>query len=192
MSYETFLMKIGYCRVSSNDQTLTLQQDALKKAGCEKIFSDTASGASSSRPGLDQCLDQLRKGDTLVVWRLDRLGRSLKHLLTLVEDFSTKGIGFVSLTEAIDTTTSGGKLVFSIFGAIAEFERQIIRERTNAGLAAARARGRRGGRKEQHNSKKISTAVKLADTSPDTIADICKHLGISRSTYYRRRADLNK
>ncbi len=190
MSYETFLMIIGYCRVSSNDQTLNLQKDALKKAGCEKIFSDTASGASSSRPGLDQCLDQLRKGDTLVVWRLDRLGRSLKHLLTLVEDFSTKGIGFVSLTEAIDTTTSGGKLVFSIFGAIAEFERQIIRERTNAGLAAARARGKKGGRKEQHNSKKISTAVKLADTSPDTIADICKHLGISRSTYYRRRADL--
>jgi len=192
MSYETFFMKIGYCRISSNDQTLNLQKDALKKARCEKIFSDTASGASSSRPGLDQCLDQLRKGDTLVVWRLDRLGRSLKHLLTLVEDFSTKGIGFVSLTEAIDTTTSGGKLVFSIFGAIAEFERQIIRERTNAGLTAARARGRRGGRKEQHNSKKISTAVKLADTSPDTIADICKHLGISRSTYYRRRADLNK
>ncbi len=192
MSYETFFMKIGYCRVSSNDQTLNLQKDALKKAGCEKIFSDTASGASSSRPGLDQCLDQLRKGDTLVVWRLDRLGRSLKHLLTLVEDFSTKGIGFVSLTEAIDTTTSGGKLVFSIFGAIAEFERQIIRERTNAGLAAARARGKKGGRKEQHNSKKISTAVKLADTLPDTIADICKHLGISRSTYYRRRADLLK
>ena len=193
-------MKIGYCRVSSNDQTLNLQKDALKKAGCEKIFSDTASGASSSRPGLDLCLDQLRKGDTLVVWRLDRLGRSLKHLLTLVEDFSTKGIGFVSLTEAIDTTTSGGKLVFSIFGAndwssrlrFAEFERQIIKERTNAGLTAARARGRRGGRKEQHNSKKISTAVKLADTSPDTIADICKHLGISRSTYYRRRAVLLK
>ena len=192
MSCETFLMKIGYCRVSSNDQTLNLQKDALKKAGCEKIFSDTGSGASSSRPGLDQCLDQLRKGDTLVVWRLDRLGRSLKHLLTLVEDFSNRGIEFVSLTEAIDTTTSGGKLVFSIFGAIAEFERQIIKERTNAGLASARARGRKGGRKEQHNSKKISTAVKLADTSPDTIADICKHLGISRSTYYRRRADLLK
>jgi DNA invertase Pin-like site-specific DNA recombinase len=107
MSCETFLMKIGYCRVSSNDQTLNLQKDALKKAGCEKIFSDTGSGASSSRPGLDQCLDQLRKGDTLVVWRLDRLGRSLKHLLTLVEDFSNRGIEFVSLTEAIDTTTSG-------------------------------------------------------------------------------------
>ncbi|MBD1835266.1 recombinase family protein [Cyanobacteria bacterium FACHB-472] len=179
--------KIGYCRVSSNDQTLNLQKNALKKAGCEKIFSDTVSGAKESRPGLDQCLDQLRPGDTLVVWRLDRLGRSLKHLLTLVEDFSARGIGFISLTEAIDTTTSGGKLVFSIFGAIAEFERQIIRERTNAGLAAARARGRKGGRKEQHNSKKIVTAVKLADTSPDTISEICKQLGISRSTYYRRR-----
>jgi DNA invertase Pin-like site-specific DNA recombinase len=180
-------MKIGYCRVSSNDQTLNLQKDALKKAGCKKIFSDTVSGAKESRAGLDQCLDQLRPGDTLVVWRLDRLGRSLKHLLTLVEDFSARGIGFISLTEAIDTTTSGGKLVFSIFGAIAEFERQIIRERTNAGLAAARARGRKGGRKEQHNSKKIVTAVKLADTSPDTISEICKQLGISRSTYYRRR-----
>ena len=112
-------MKIGYCRVSSNDQTLNLQKDALKEAGCKKIFSDTASGASSSRPGLKQCLDQLRKGDTLVVWRLDRLGRSLKHLLELVEDFNEEEIGFVSLTEAIDTTTSGGKLVFSIFGAIA-------------------------------------------------------------------------
>ena len=190
MSYETFLMKIGYCRISSNDQTLTLQQDALKKAGCEKIFSDTASGASSSRPGLDQCLDQLRKGDTLVVWRLDRLGRSLKHLLTLVEDFSTKGIGFVSLTEAIDTTTSGGKLVFSIFGAIAEFERQIIRERTFAGLAAARARGRKGGRKEKHSDKKILTAIKLADDSPETIEEICHSLGISKATYYRRRMNL--
>ncbi len=187
MSYEIFLMKIGYCRVSSNDQTLDLQKDALKKSGCEKIFSDTVSGAKESRPGLDQCLDHLRKGDTLIVWRLDRLGRSLKHLLTLVEDFGTRGIGFVSLTESIDTTTSGGKLVFSIFGAIAEFERQIIRERTFAGLAAARARGRKGGRREQHHSKKIATAVKLADTSPDTIADICKQLGISRSTYYRRR-----
>jgi DNA invertase Pin-like site-specific DNA recombinase len=187
MSYEIFLMKIGYCRVSSNDQTLDLQKDALKKSGCEKIFSDTVSGAKEFRPGLDQCLDHLRKGDTLIVWRLDRLGRSLKHLLTLVEDFGTRGIGFVSLTESIDTTTSGGKLVFSIFGAIAEFERQIIRERTFAGLAAARARGRKGGRREQHHSKKIATAVKLADTSPDTIADICKQLGISRSTYYRRR-----
>ena len=153
MSYETFLIKIGYCRVSFNDQNLNLQQDALKKARCEKIFSDTVSGAKESRPGLVQCLDQLRKGDTLVVWGLNRLGRSLKHLLGLVEDFNDKKIGFVSLTEAIDTTTSGGKLVFSIFGAIAEFEREIIKERTNAGLAAARGRGRKGGRKEQHNSK---------------------------------------
>ena len=191
-------MKIGYCRVSSNDQTLNLQKDALKKAGCEKIFSDTVSRAKESRPGLDQCLDQLREDDILVVWRLDRLGRSLKHLLTLVEDFSNRGIGFVSLTEAIDTTTSGGKLVFSIFGAndwssclrFAKFKRQILQERTFAGLAPARVRGRKGGRKKQHNSKKISTAVKLADTSLNTIADICKHLGISRSTYYRRRTQL--
>ncbi|MBD2044088.1 recombinase family protein [Coleofasciculus sp. FACHB-64] len=183
-------MKIGYCRVSSNDQTLNLQKDALKKAGCEKIFSDTVSGAKESRPGLDKCLDQLREGDTLIVWRLDRLGRSLKHLLTLVENFSTRGIGFVSLTEAIDTTSSGGRLVFSIFGAIAEFERQIIRERTNAGLTAARSRGKKGGRREQHSDKKILTAIKLADDSPDTIEEICRSLGISKATYYRRRMNL--
>jgi DNA invertase Pin-like site-specific DNA recombinase len=183
-------MKMGYCRVSSADQILDLQKDALKQAGCQKIFTDTASGASSSRPGLDQCLDQLRSGDTLVVWRLDRLGRSLKHLLTLVEDFSTRGIGFVSLTESIDTTTSGGKLVFSIFGAIAEFERQIIRERTNAGLTAARSRGKKGGRREQHSDRKILSAIKLADDSPDTIQEICRSLGISKATYYRRRMNL--
>ena len=177
--------------MSSNDQTLNLQKDALKKAGCEKIFSDTVSGAKESRPGLDKCLDQLREGDTLIVWRLDRLGRSLKHLLTLVEDFSTRGIGFVSLTEAIDTTSSGGRLVFSIFGAndwssrlrFAEFERRIIQERTFAGLAAARARGRKGGRKEKHSDKKILTAIKLADDSPKTIEEICQSLGISKATY---------
>lgn len=179
-------MKIGYCRISSADQSLDLQTDALKAAGCEKLYSDTASGAKSSRPGLDRALDQLRPGDILVVWRLDRLGRSLKHLLSVVEDLNARGIGFMSLTESIDTTTSSGKLIFSIFGAIAEFERQIIRERTNAGLAAARARGRKGGRKIQHSDKKIAAARHLADTSPETIADICKSLGISRSTYYRR------
>jgi len=176
----------GYARVSSLDQSLDLQKDALDKAGCERIFEDKVSGARDSRPGLDAVLDHLRSGDTLVVWRLDRLGRSLKHLIATVEQLKASGIGFKSLTESIDTTTSGGKLVFSIFGALAEFEREIIRERTNAGLAAARARGRKGGRRIAHSERKIATAQKLADTSNDTIAQICESLGISRSTYYRR------
>jgi DNA invertase Pin-like site-specific DNA recombinase len=135
-------MLIGYARVSTLDQHLHLQEDALKKAGCERIFTDTASGAKSERPGLSQVLDALRSGDTLVVWKLDRLGRSLKHLVETVQALSEKEVGFRSLQESIDTTTSGGKLIFHIFAALAEFERDIIRERTNAGLAAARARGR--------------------------------------------------
>src|SRR5919201_955449 len=139
-------MNIGYARVSTQDQTLDLQKDALTKAGCERLFSDTASGASTERKGLEQALGQLREGDTLVVWRLDRLGRSLPHLIETVTALEQRGIGFRSLTESIDTTTSGGKLIFHIFGALAEFERNLIRERTLAGLAAARARGRSGGR----------------------------------------------
>jgi DNA invertase Pin-like site-specific DNA recombinase len=180
------LRKIGYCRVSRVEQSLNLQKDALEAAGCEKIFTDSASGAKETRPGLEQALSHLRAGDTLVVWRLDRLGRSLKHLISVVEDLNNKGIHFASITEQIDTTTSGGKLIFHIFGAIAEFERNIIRERTAAGLAAARARGRKGGRKIEHSDKKLEQAARLAESSSDTVADICKSLGISRATYYRR------
>src|SRR4051794_29305247 len=139
-------MLIGYARLSTQDQTLALQQDALNQAGCDQIFTDTASGASAERTGLAQAISHCREGDTLVVWRLDRLGRSLRHLIETITALHTKGIGFKSITEAIDTTTSGGKLIFHIFGALAEFERDIIRERTQAGLSAARARGRRGGR----------------------------------------------
>src|SRR5437588_2698376 len=139
-------MLIGYARVSTQDQTLDLQQDALEKIGCSKIFTDTASGAKAERQGLDEALAYVREGDTLVVWKLDRLGRSLQHLIETITKLNNRKIGFKSITENIDTTTSGGKLVFHIFGALAEFERDIIRERTNAGLAAARARGRRGGR----------------------------------------------
>ena len=179
-------MKIGYARVSRDEQTLDLQTDALEKAGCERIFTDKASGAKESRPGLDKALEHLRPGDTLVVWRLDRLGRSLKHLIGLVEDLNAKGVGFASLTESIDTTTSNGKLVFHIFCSLAEFERNVIRERTMAGLAAARVRGRKGGRKQTITEKKIAQAAKLAETSTDSVADICKSLGISRSTYYKR------
>lgn len=139
-------MRIGYARISTPEQKLLLQTDALTKAGCERSFSDVASGAKDDRPGLRAALGYLRPGDILVVWKLDRLGRSLKHLLEAVNALHERGIGFLSLQENIDTTTSGGKLVFHIFGALAEFERDLIRERTQAGLRAAWARGRKGGR----------------------------------------------
>src|SRR5919199_1111952 len=137
-------MLIGYARVSTDDQTLDLQRDALTKAGCDRILTDTMSGATADRPGLTQSLAYARPGDTLVVWRLDRLGRSLRHLIETVTGLEQRGIGFKSLTEAIDTTSPGGKLVFHLFGALAEFERDLLRARTQAGLTAARARGRRG------------------------------------------------
>jgi len=141
-------MRIGHARVSTPEQNLDLQRDALKRAGCSKIFGDTASGGKAQRPGLDRVHDTLRSGDVLAVWRLDRLGRSLKHLIDLMGELEGQGIGFQSVTESINTTTPGGKQVLHIFGALAEFERNLIRERTYAGLAAARAPGRRGGRKK--------------------------------------------
>src|SRR5918995_2311457 len=136
---------LGYARVSTTDQQPQLQVDALERAGCYRVFTETASGARADRPILEQLLDQLRPGDTLVVWKLDRLGRSLRHLVETISELADRGIGFRSLQEAIDTTTPGGKLVFHVFAALAEFERDLIRERTSAGLAAARARGRPGG-----------------------------------------------
>src|SRR5438067_11357133 len=139
-------MSVGYARVSTHDQTLNLQQDALEKIGCTKIFTDIISGAKAERKGLQEAIDYVREGDTLVVWRLDRLGRSLKHLIDTITTLNNRKIGFKSITENIDTTTSGGKLIFHIFGALAEFERDVIKERTKAGLQAARARGRLGGR----------------------------------------------
>src|SRR5213082_3897559 len=181
-------MNIGYARVSTQDQTLNLQKDALEKLGCNKIFTDTASGAKAERKGLAEALDYVREGDTLVVWRLDRLGRSLKHLIETITELNNRKIGFKSITENIDTTTSSGKLVFHIFGALAEFERDIIRERTNAGLQAARARGRLGGRpkaKTLNTSKKVAMAQSLYDNKNNTIDEICKTLDISRSTLYR-------
>src|SRR3954467_6289532 len=149
-------MLIGYARVSTLDQTLALQQDALTVAGCEQLYTDTISGSVTDRPGLSQALAHLRPGDTLVVWRLDRLGRSLSHLIETVRKLQELGIGFRSLQEQIDTTTSGGKLVFHVFGALAEFERDLIRERTHAGLAAARARGRLFGRPKVLSLRKIT------------------------------------
>jgi DNA invertase Pin-like site-specific DNA recombinase len=178
-------MLIGYARVSTHDQTLNLQQDALEKAGCNKIFTDTISGAKTERPGWEQALAYVRPGDTLVVWRLDRLGRSLKHLIETITTLHDREIGFKSITENIDTTTSGGKLVFHIFGALAEFERDIIRERTQAGLQAARARGKRGGRPKALNPKKQAMAQALYEDKNNAVADICKMLNISRATLYR-------
>src|SRR5206468_7434064 len=181
-------MLIGYARVSTQDQTLNLQKDALEKIGCSNIFTDTASGAKAERKGLEEALDYVRKGDTLVVWRLDRLGRSLKHLIETITRLNNREIGFKSITENIDTTTSGGKLVFHIFGALAEFERDIISERTNAGLSAARARGRLGGRpkaKMLDTPKKVALAQSLYENRNNTIDEICKTLNVSRATLYR-------
>src|SRR2546425_7609991 len=178
-------MLIGYARVSTQDQTINLQQDALEKIGCTKIFTDTASGAKTERKGLEEALAYVREGDTLVVWRLDRLGRSLKHLIETITELNNRKIGFKSLTENIDTTTSGGKLIFHIFGALAEFERDIIRERTLAGLQAARARGRRGGRPKALTTKTVQMALQLYNDKTNAISDICKTLNISRATLYR-------
>ena len=178
-------MLIGYARVSTHEQTLALQQDALTKAGCTKIFTDTASDAKTERIGLEEALNYVRKGDTLVVWRLDRLGRSLPHLITTMTNLEERGIGFKSLTENIDTTTSGGKLIFHIFGALAEFERNLIREPTQAGLVAARARGRIGGRPHGLTSQQGRIGQALYDDPKNSIAEICRTLKISKATLYR-------
>jgi DNA invertase Pin-like site-specific DNA recombinase len=178
-------MLIGCARVSTLDQTLALQQDALQAAGCEHISTDTASGSLAERPGLTQALSHLRAGDTLVVWRLDRLGRSLAHLIDTIRELQERGIGFRSLQEQIDTTTSGGKLVFHVFGALAEFERDLIRERTHAGLAAARARGRLFGRPRALRPQQVKQLQTLAKDERNTVREICQTLGISRATFYR-------
>src|SRR5437763_7679322 len=181
-------MLIGYARVSTSDQTLNLQRDALEKIGCSKIFTDTISGATTERQGLDEALDYVREGDTLVVWRLDRLGRSLKHLIATITTLNNRKIGFRSITENIDTTTSGGKLVVHIFGALAEFERDIITDRAKAGLHAARVRGRLGGRpkaKMLDNPKKVALAQSLYENEDNTIDEICRTLNVSRATLYR-------
>jgi DNA invertase Pin-like site-specific DNA recombinase len=175
----------GYARVSTHDQTLNLQKDALTKATCSKIFTDTVSGAKTERKGLAEALNFVRAGDTLVIWRLDRLGRSLRDLIATMTMLEGRGIGFKSLTENIDTTTSGGKLIFHIFGALAEFERNLIRERTTAGLMAARAKGRTGGRPKVLTGKKLSIAQDLYNNRRNFIAEICRTLKVSRPTLYR-------
>ena len=177
-------MLIGYARVSTDDQNLDLQRDALQAAGCERVFEDMVSGARADRTGLVTLMSMLRAGDTVVIWRLDRLGRSLKNLIELVERLDAAKVGLRSLQENIDTTSSGGKLVFHLFGALAEFERTLIRERTQAGLVAARARGRMGGRPRRLDPVKLALAVKLHRERNHTVEEICKMMGISKSTLY--------
>ncbi len=178
-------MKIGYARISTADQNLDLQTDALEKVGCEKIFHDTASGAKGERKGLADAVEFAREGDILIVWKLDRLGRSLKHLIETVNRLYEKGVGFASVQESIDTTTSGGKLIFHVFGALAEFERELIRERTNAGLKAARARGRKGGRKEKLTPRQVEMARAMVNDPSISIGAICETFKISKPTLYR-------
>jgi DNA invertase Pin-like site-specific DNA recombinase len=180
---------VGYARVSTNGQELRLQTDALQKAGVPKklIFIDKVCGAKSERPGLDECLGQLREGDTLIVWRLDRLGRSVRHLIDLVEDLRQRKVGFKSICDgAINTTSASGELIFHIFTALAQFERRLIQERTRAGLESARARGRLGGRKPMPvNDPRVQTAKRMHADKTMPIVDICKTLRISRPTLYR-------
>ena len=178
-------MKIGYARVSTVDQNLDLQIDALTAAGCKKMFSDTASGAKDERKGLLEAIEYARAGDILVVWKLDRLGRSLKHLIETVNKLHAKEVGFASVQEQIDTTTPGGKLVFHVFGALAEFERELIRERTNAGLKAARARGKQGGRPQKLSAKQIEMARTMMRDPNISVDSICQTLKISKPTLYR-------
>jgi DNA invertase Pin-like site-specific DNA recombinase len=176
---------LGYARVSTTDQQPRLQVDALDRAGCYRVFTETASGAAADRPVLEQVLDQLRPGDTLVVWKLDRLGRSLRHLVETVTGLAERGVGFHSLQEQVDTTTPGGRLVFHVFAALAEFERDLVRERTSAGLAAARPRGRRGGRPSALTAHKLRVAQDMYASGQYTVAAIAKTLGVSRASIYR-------
>jgi DNA invertase Pin-like site-specific DNA recombinase len=184
-------MKIGYARVSTEDQDTRLQLDALKREGCKRIYEEKASGSKVDRPELQKLLDAAREGDVVIVWKLDRLGRSLKDLITIVSGLKEKGIGFRSLTETIDTTSSGGRLIFHIFASLAEFERSIISDRTKAGLAAARARGRKGGRKPKLNDGDIARIKTLAEARKTdgmyehTLADIARSYRVSPMTLWR-------
>jgi DNA invertase Pin-like site-specific DNA recombinase len=182
-------VKIGYARVSIEEQNLGLQRDALERAGVARVFEDHAGSASKYRPGLDSTLAMLGPGDALVVWKLDRLGRSVKHLINLVHDLGERGIELVSLSENIDTTTPGGRLVFHMMGALAEFERSLIVERTKAGMASARSRGRHLGRSPSLNPFKIEHARMLIDSGA-SVSDTARTLNVGRSTLYRAlRAD---
>jgi DNA invertase Pin-like site-specific DNA recombinase len=178
-------MRIGYARVSTEDQTLDLQRDALKRAKCRQVYEEQATGKNIARPQLEACLKSLREGDTLVVWRLDRLGRNLADLVGLVAQFEQRKINFESLTEKIETVSPAGRLIFHVFAALAEFERNLIRERTVAGLNAARARGRNGGRPAKLSAKEIKTIRALLKTADIPVAEIAARFGVARSTLYR-------
>lgn len=181
-------MRIGYARVSTKDQNLALQEDALSNAGCEKVFKEIASGANTARPVLDDLLSRLREGDVLVIWKLDRLGRSLQHLVALTNELLERNIGLISLNDPIDTTTPQGRLVFNMFAALAEFERDLIRERTQAGLKAARARGRRGGRPPGLSKEARATAMAAETLYKEgrlSVQAICDQLDISKPTLYK-------
>ncbi len=178
-------MLIGYARVSTDDQNLNLQHDALKNAGCEKIFDDQITGSKIQRPGLEAILEFARTGDVIVVWRLDRLSRSLKDLIEVVALLDSKKIGLRSLHESIDTSSSSGKLIFHIFGALAEFERNLIRERTHAGLVAARARGKKGGRPKKLSPDKRKLAIQLYQSKQHSIKQMCELLDVSKPTLYK-------
>jgi DNA invertase Pin-like site-specific DNA recombinase len=179
------MANIGYMRISTSDQDMRMQRDALEEVRCDKIFEDISSGAQAERLGLVQCMEYLREGDTLIVWRLDRLGRSLKDLIAKVSELEERKIGFRSITESIDTTTAGGKLVFHIFGAMAEFERNLISERTKAGLEAARKRGRKGGRKRKLTDRQVEAMKKLYDGKEHSLQEIGDMFGVSKGTVYK-------
>lgn len=185
-------MIIGYARVSTQDQNPEYQVDALKKAGCEQVFQEKFTGTLRERPELSQCLRMLRQGDVLVVWKLDRLARSLKDLVEIVQDLHDRNAGFKSLTESIDTTSSGGRLVFHIFGALAEFEHDLIRERTIAGLQAARARGRKGGRKPSMSNSDVRKAIAMLSHPKITKREVAKHFGVCRTTLNSSLARVNE
>ncbi len=177
-------MKIGYARISTDDQTAKLQQDALKAAGCEKIVTETVSGSSKKRPKFDKLMSSLSEGDTLIVWRLDRAGRSIRHLLEMVDHLKSRGVAFQSLNETIDTTTANGEMIFHIFAALTQFERSLLIERTNAGLDAARKRGVKLGRKPKLTAAQIKHAKKLIE-SGERVSSVAQSLGVSRATLYR-------
>lgn len=180
-----YAMLIGYARISTDDQNLQPQLDALEAAGCDRVFQDQMSGVTAQRPGLEEAIEFARQGDLLVIWRLDRLGRSLKNLIQLVTELEDRGVGLKSLHESIDTSSSSGKLVFHMFGALAEFERNLIIERTNAGLSAARARGRVGGRPPALTKEEQKTVVAMYKSKQHTIKDICSMANISKPTLYK-------
>jgi len=177
--------RIGYARVSTEDQELALQLDALAKAGCETVYQEKVSGKKLERPELAHCLKALREGDTLVVWRMDRLGRSLAHLVQTIAELEARGVAFESLTEKIETASATGKLMFHVFAAMAEFERNLISERTIAGLKAARARGRKGGRKPSLDAQQKKEIAALLRDPEISVTEVAKRYGVSRNTIYR-------